>query len=172
MENSYIIHNGELYHWGKKGMKWGVRRYQNPDGTLTEAGKKRYAKEYKKLSKKKRADYEPDIDEWTTRDSQEAQKILNSGSTLTGNIRNLNNSIAKNAPKRRMNLDEMSDKEMREAINRELLERQYNDLFAEPTRAEKGRARADRILETTGNVLTIGATSLAIATGIRKLMGG
>lgn len=31
----------ELYHWGVKGMKWGVRRYQNKDGTLTAAGKKR-----------------------------------------------------------------------------------------------------------------------------------
>ena len=33
----------ELYHWGIKGMKWGVRRYQNVDGTLTAAGKKRYS---------------------------------------------------------------------------------------------------------------------------------
>ena len=32
----------ELYHWGIKGMKWGIRRYQNPDGTLTAAGKARY----------------------------------------------------------------------------------------------------------------------------------
>lgn len=31
----------ELYHWGIKGMKWGVRRYQNKDGSLTAAGKKR-----------------------------------------------------------------------------------------------------------------------------------
>lgn len=31
----------EIYHSGVKGMKWGVRRYQNADGSLTAAGKKR-----------------------------------------------------------------------------------------------------------------------------------
>lgn len=39
----------ELYHWGIKGQKWGVRRYQNKDGTLTPAGQKRYNKEMAKL---------------------------------------------------------------------------------------------------------------------------
>lgn len=33
--------NNELYHHGIKGMRWGIRRYQNPDGSLTPAGKKR-----------------------------------------------------------------------------------------------------------------------------------
>jgi hypothetical protein len=48
MENIYYIaSDGELYrydelrHHGVRGMKWGIRRYQNPDGSLTAAGKKR-----------------------------------------------------------------------------------------------------------------------------------
>lgn len=37
----YVIHS-ELYHHGIKGQKWGIRRYQNDDGSLTEAGRKHY----------------------------------------------------------------------------------------------------------------------------------
>lgn len=41
--NTWICtRQGELYHHGIKGQKWGVRRFQNKDGSLTPAGKKRY----------------------------------------------------------------------------------------------------------------------------------
>lgn len=43
---NYISYD-ELYHHGIKGQKWGVRRYQNEDGTLTYAGKVRYLKKMK-----------------------------------------------------------------------------------------------------------------------------
>ena len=37
----YVIVNGELMHYGVKGMKWGKRRYQNSDGSLNAAGRAR-----------------------------------------------------------------------------------------------------------------------------------
>ena len=55
-----MINHGYLVHHGILGMKWGVRRFQNNDGTLTDAGKKRYkaklsyetAREQYKMAKK------------------------------------------------------------------------------------------------------------------------
>lgn len=45
---NYKVHfkddSSSLTHWGIKGQRWGVRRYQNEDGTLTPEGKKRYDK--------------------------------------------------------------------------------------------------------------------------------
>ena len=49
-----VIFTDELYHHGIKGQRWGVRRYRNEDGSLTEAGKRRYYKEIKKEYNKQR----------------------------------------------------------------------------------------------------------------------
>lgn len=48
--SNYYLYDGQFYrsdelcHYGIKGMKWGVRRYQNSDGSLTAAGRKRLLK--------------------------------------------------------------------------------------------------------------------------------
>lgn len=43
----------ELYHHGIKGQKWGVRRYQNKDRSLTKAGKIKYADNYSYAQRKR-----------------------------------------------------------------------------------------------------------------------
>lgn len=52
---SYYIVSDELYHHGILGMHWGVRRYQNKDGSLTAAGREHYTK---KITSLKRGEFE------------------------------------------------------------------------------------------------------------------
>ena len=45
------LREDELYHHGIKGQRWGIRRYQNPDGSLTPAGMRHYGRQAKKDAK-------------------------------------------------------------------------------------------------------------------------
>lgn len=69
----------------------------------------------------------------------------------------------------RMNLNDMSDKELNDKINREILERRYNDLFSSPTKEEIGRQKVSTILSTAGTIAGVASSALGIALLIKQL---
>ena len=162
----------ELYHWGVKGMKWGVRRYQNKDGSLTDAGQKRYDRDKRENAGKKKGDKvgAADPDRWVREDMTRGRRLADESSGMVNKLKNANDSAIRNQAKKKMDLSSMSDQEMRNQINRALLERQYNDMFA-PQKVSKGREYASKVLETTGTVLAIGSSALGIALAIKELRG-
>ena len=167
----------ELYHFGIKGMKWGVRRYQNKDGTLTPAGKKRYDRDVRENNARKKENRikidGPDASRWAREDLSRAKRSVDSASGLVNKARSLNQeSMNKRRKKEILDLSNMTDKELRDRINRADLEKRYNDLFAgEQDTVSRGQKRVDDILRVGGNVLAVGSSALGIALAIKELKG-
>lgn len=162
----------ELYHHGVKGMKWGRRRYQNKDGSLTPEGNKRYARDQRENAGKKKGNKvgQADPNRWVREDLERTKRLTDSSSHMTNELKRINDNSIRKRPKVKMDLSNMSDQEMRNQINRALLERQYNDMFA-PQKTSKGREFVSSFLDTTGSVLAVGSSALAIALAYKELTG-
>ena len=164
-----------LQHWGIKGMKWGVRRYQNKDGSLTPAGEKRYARDKAdNLSKKKenRIDTsEPNPKRWVKEDLERSRKVTSAASELVKEVSKLERESRPKATRKKLDLSSMTDQELRQRINRELAERQYNDLFGkeETPAISKGREYVSNILEIAGEGLAVTGSALSVALAIKAL---
>jgi len=66
----------------------------------------------------------------------------------------------------------MTEKPLRDKINRELLERQYNDVFnPNKKKVSRGRQFATDMIDVSGTVLTITSSALGIALAIKELRG-
>lgn len=113
------MENSELTHWGVKGMRWGVRRYQRRDGTLTPAGKKRYDKEMEKLKR----------EEKVLKNKQRTQAKLDKLETKRRDVENLKGrkTPEKEEPKKKT-IKDLSNDELREVVTRLELEKRYNDV--------------------------------------------
>ena len=167
----------ELYHHGILGQKWGVRRYQNKDGTLTEEGKKRYDRDVRENNARKKENRinidEPDPKRWVKEDLERRKKLIDLGTDIVKKASDIEKDLSPKPKKKRMNLSKMTDQELKQSINRELLERQYNDLFGKIENAEisKGRKYAREILNAAGTVLATASSALSIALAIKELKG-
>ena len=170
-------YENSLQHWGIKGMKWGVRRYQNKDGTLTEAGKKRYSRDIQENKSKKKDSRidtsNPDPRRWAREDLERTGRVIDATSKIVRQAQDVERSTVPKSTKKRLDLLNMTDKELQDRINREMLERRYNDLFApeETPTVSKGRTAARDILETAGTVLGVAGSAVSLALAISQLRG-
>lgn len=163
----------ELAHHGIKGMKWGIRRYQNKDGSLTPAGKKRMYGEMFDAENKERKEqkkYTAEPTRWVKEDMTRSKRLADESTTMANKLKNLNDTTIRNKPKNSLDLSKMSDKELRDQINRAFLEKQYNDMFAPPT-VSKGRENVSKVLEVAGSTLAVTSSALGIALAIKELRG-
>ena len=139
----------ELYHWGIKGMKWGVRRYQNKDGTLTPAGKKRYAEDGR--------------DE----DDQEQQAQNSSSKTRRQSISDLSDEELRTIVNRKQ-----SERQLRDLLDAE--ERYYNPPSPQNTQ-QQGQSMVSKVLRNAGEqaltTMTKGAMLYAGSTFVKKALG-
>ena len=128
MDTNYVLGpNGELYHWGIKGMKWGVRRYQNKDGSLTPAGKKRYDKLEAEMEKLGGKSKEKKLAEMT--DEEVAAKTARM--RLENNLDDEMRRKAANEQQMRKlqeSIDQTSTEDLRNQIARLELEERYKNL--------------------------------------------
>lgn len=173
------VFDDELYHWGILGQKWGTRRFQNEDGSLTAEGRERYGIGDKERIKIERAKatyntqkYKADLKSKAQKEKdvrvakEERNRIKENSKTMLlarksqGKFDRLNKKEEaklsnQGRPKASLGKTKnMSDEELQNAIERLKLQAEYNKQYVLATQPNSALTKADRFFESaTGKVV-------------------
>ena len=158
-----------IKHHGIKGQKWGRRRYQNKDGSLTAEGKKHYGteeafnKHYEKDIKR-----EADHIKFYQHQANQASKDL---SEISDHKYNTRVKKMKEAAENeiRNKVYKMSDQELREAVNRMNMEERYTQVMSDRTKIDAGRTNSEKFMDLSASALSALASGLTIAIMLKEL---
>lgn len=170
-----------LSHHGILGQKWGVRRYQNEDGTLTEEGRKHYGvgdrvadvfadarnKSRQKKINKKRAKA---LEKARTAQKKKAEEKKKREADLK------KYNLSDKATETVKNLDKMSDKEVADALNRLRNEKSIRDMASDETKAWNAAHPSDiqkamKVINTASDVVTKVEPGIRSAINIANALG-
>ena len=153
--------NNELQHHGIKGQKWGIRRFQNKDGSLTPAGNKRYGS---------KENFEKQYPEDVKKSIYKAKSGMNNARGAVNKAIDVNDAMIRNANKERIKKDvsKMSDQELQMIVNRLNMEERYKQVMNSRA-AEEGKNNVGKVLEYAGTVLAVGVGAIDLMLKIQEM---
>lgn len=146
------VRTNELQHHGIKGMKWGKRRFQNADGTLTPLGRFRYGKA-------------------ETKDYEELQGKVEkaSGFVKTAQKYQSEKDHKDYEEKIKTDLKNMTDEELRQVVNRLNMEERYTQVMRS-REVEVGKSATSEWLDKAGSALAITSSILGMAVTMKQMI--
>lgn len=160
-----IVYSDELYHFGIKGQKWGIRRYQNKDGTRTPAGKRHDAKlAYKQKLKDSNKKYQNDFN--SLKDPNDISKVIK----ISGEYDKRNAKIEKDYKTDKLNL-KRNEKNERIKNTAAKINKKYvaKETLGLSVAGVSQTAMANIMGMPMGGIPGIALTGIALVTGAKRL---
>ena len=162
-----------LQHHGRKGMKWGRRLYQNPDGSLTPAGRLRYRKNAERDERALTGDTPRKSTADDYKNALNATKSVGEG---IDSVRKLNDDGKKLKDTKlerqiRKSTEQMSDKELQQRVQRLNMEDNYTRMMMNREHLKQGEDYVSKMLDVSAVAVRGATTALTIALLVKQLRG-